>query len=331
MAEVVRGFEIIAGYGLESTAAPNTEVAVTQKIRLLSESFQRQYTHIQDPSLQGDAGMTKPDQGVAQIGGSLTVGWDYTADNQLLRQFFGTFTTGATTVTPNQYQFAQVQDDITGSLAIGKQNDVFSYTGTKFHSMQIAGQAGEAVTLQFDGFAMGETINSATNTTAVLGGLSAPPARVLFHHCADNFRIGDLANTLTSDDGFKPSGFTIQVNRQGTQFHTNTQLPEQSRENGFASVDVTLSFPTYTSTQWTQWHIDHTALQLQARFVNPAATDQTETIRLVKLYVVNAPVPVSAPGLVAQTVTLTGHHDLESANLSTEFGFTEPIRIVETI
>lgn len=330
MAEV-RGFQVLAGVGIESTAAYGTEVVATQRLRLLNETFKLQYTHIADEYVSGEAASAPPDQGVQQISGQVTVDWDYTEGHLLLRQFFGTFTTGATTATANAYTFDQTQDDIGLSLSFDKINDVFTYRGTKFHQLALTANAGEAVQMALDGFAVGEVINSTTNTTAALAALGAPPARILYHHCADNFRIGDHANTLTSDDGVQPSTFSLTINRQGTQFWTNTQAPEQSRENGFSSLDLSLTLPIYNSTQWTTWHQSHTALQCQIRFVNPAATDQVKTLQLNNLRVVDAPVPTGGPALIPQTVTLTGHHDLAGSNLSTEFGFTAPLRLQETI
>ena len=326
---ILRGFDAIAGIGSETTSAPNTEVAVTQKLRIISESWNPLYNPIEQEALVGSAGMARSEQGILTVGGQLVTDWTYTTGaDLLLSKFFGLFT-AQTSVADGFYTFLDNLDDITFTYSIHKLVSTWTYTGGKFGQLQIAGAPGQPMRLTQDGFGMGFSLASTTNTTAVLDALSEPDARLLFHHLCDAFLIGDQADSLTSDDNWKINNFQLTLNRNHTQFHTQCQNPEQSRENGFFSAQLQVTLPLYEDNQFRTWHASHTPLQMQATWTKAGTSNTRKRLRLPMGFVTDAPVPVNGPGLIPRTVNISFYHDLAGDNDTTEFNFSEVCRLYQ--
>lgn len=325
---ILRGVDAIAGVGSETSGAPNTEVAVTQKLRLISETWNPQYQPIEQEALLGAAARARSDQGILVVAGQLVTDWTYDTNDILLRKFFGTYTTSIGSA-DDFYTFDDTLDDLTASLAFHKQVGIWAFTGCKFSQLQISGAPGQPLRLTLDGFGMNFSLASTTNTTAVLDALSEPSSRVLFHHLTDAFLLGDHADSLTTADNHKINTFALTLNRGMTQFHTQSQAPEQARENAHVAAQLQFTLPLYDTNQFRTWHASHTALQLEVTALKTGTADTRKRLRFPMCFVANDPVPVSGAGLAAHTVTLNLYHDLAGENLTTEFDFSEVVRLYE--
>lgn len=312
-----RGFQTQASVASETVY--NTEVATTTKLRYISDSLDKQFEPIENEMLGGIGSMSTSDQGIASVGGDLLTEWDYRLADILFTRFFGDLTTGAFTLT-------DTIDGLGYTLALGKVVEEHVFTGCKASQLVLSGAPGQAMRCAWSLLPQDRVLGSVLNTQASLDAIVEPAAaRVLFHHLA--FWIGDTVDILASGDAIKINQFQLTINRNLSQFHANSQTPEQALEDGFQMVELQFTTPLYEDNFFITAHAAHTPLQMKATWTRSATT---KILRAPNMYVVSAPVPVAGPGLVPRTVTVRLYNDLANINSAADMTFVEPLKLFET-
>lgn len=312
-----RGFQTQAAVAAEVTY--NLELATTTKLRYISDTMNKQWEPIENEMLAGIGSMSTSDQGLASVGGDLLTEWDYRLADTMFTKFFGDLTTGAFTLT-------DIIDGLGYTLALGKVVEEHVFTGCKASQLVLSGAPGQAMRCAWSLLPNDRVLGSTLNTQAVLDAIAEPAAaRVLFHHLA--FWIGDTADILVIGDAIKVNSWQLTINRNLSQFHANSQTPEQALEDGFQMVELQFTTPLYEDNFFITAHAAHTPLQMKATWTRSTTT---KIIRAPNMYVVSAPVPIAGPGLVPRTVTLRLYNDLANINASADMTFVEPLKLFET-
>jgi hypothetical protein len=317
-----RGFQQIMGLKAETTLG--TAVAVNYKVPFVSDTFDQQFTHIQNAALVGSGAPLNSIQSVRHVPGGFTAYLTYDLIHPVLKHFFGNYTPVAG-AGDERYVMQETLDGLGLTVAINKQVSVHEYAGFKVGEFTLTGTPADGIRYSVAGMATARSLSSVLNTSGVLAALAEPATSARFTDLT--LRIGDLADALAAGDNTPVSGFSLSINRNLQQDEVNSNTLLEALESNFRQGTLTLNVPRYTTDQWKTWHDNHTVLQAELAFDN--GTDPYKKVRLAQLQVVSAPTPTSGPGLLPITVTLSLHNNLNNANTQTGFTFDAEIEIVE--
>lgn len=204
--------------------------------------------------------------------------------------------------------------------------DRTAYAGMKTSQMVISGASGGILQVVCTTMASSIVLNSSTNTIAVVTALAEPPARYLYHHGAGAMLVGDQANALVSGDNLKITGFSLTINRNLVQYHTQTVTPEEPVENDYQEVLLALNHPVVKDTEaFRAWQAAHTPLQAQFTFTRGS---NTKIIRISNILTDPFDINVGGAGLVNYDTVLRCHDNAAGDNPN--MTFTGALEIEET-
>jgi len=319
-----RGFDAIMGVGKESTWG--TAVAATQKVPFISETLSKIFTPIQNPSLVGVASPRQSDQGVLVADGGFTAMMTYKTRDFAFEQFFGTYTP-STTAAPHAYTLNDTVDNKALTVAHEKTVSVHEFAGFKPSQLTVTGTPGDGVQYTMDGMAKNQSLTSTLNTSAVLSTLAEPATNIKFHEGV--FSLQTVGSTVALV-AYAHSAFSLTVNRQHEASEVNSQNRLEPKENNFRESLLSVTLPRHTTDQFQTWHDSHQKLFGKLKFTDTSTQAHVKEFRLNKLIVEQAPANVDGPGFIAVEVQFRLFNDLENDNTSTEFTFSEEIKLFES-
>ncbi len=315
------GTKAIMGVKKQTVYATPLAVSSTgDKVPLLSEGIEFDYTDVLHEYLFGNAGIPGRQRVFEPVSGSIECEIPYTEKNGT--EFVSASVLIALAMGTATWDAAQTSNRITllddlnvfGTIAVDKGHHatkVWEITGAMVNSMTLSGSAEESLKGSFDIIAYDMAIDNSTNTVSLLAGMpNDVPTLVLFKDFT--FRIGDQAGALGDGDRVNLSAFSLSLNNnlsppeQSTieTGHTDQKQTLQPVRNGFREVTLEITIPRYDADTFIDFLTNDTNLQADLLGTHPSAGGTEFDIIMPNLKVESISAPIAGAGLVVQTVTL---------------------------
>jgi hypothetical protein len=304
------GVGFLGKLGAGDESSYGTEVLVTQMLPMMSEKLTYDPKLLRSMAMEGRPQTRQADQGTIDIKGDVVTAFRYQLDNMLLRNWFGTLTSG-------KYTHIGQTEGKSMTLAIDKSVSVWTFTGCKISKLVLDAKP-DAVTLT--GTIIANLLNQASvvNTAAVMAALINPAKNVMFHHM--RIRVGTHAAALDSSNDIGVTELKLTLDRpMATLFTNQSQGHVEAFENAFPAHVLELKIPRYQSDIWEGWLTANTRLQVEIQFTDGVNT-KTIYIPNYQLDSVQAniagagAIPLDIKGMVTEaedsvtdtTISLTG-------------------------
>lgn len=316
------GYLTRTGVGKETTYG--TAVNATQLVPTLQLNIDDVHGHLLDNSLVGSNFQITPELGMVDMPFTWSCNARYTLSNLLLENFFGTL--------------ASLRYSLLGStegkgLTIASDHVVSVHEARGCKLTQLVMTWGpDGVVYSGAGFAQTLVRTGTENTAAELAALINVDKRLKMAPDL-TVRLGIATTALTSgNDLTKVSGGVLTLNRQMVATHVaGTRAHLEPIEDNFLTGTLALTLGRYDTDQYKTWQEAGTILAARLFFDAEASTRAQEWL-LPGLTIINAPNPITGPGLLPQTIDMmvnvrqysyaaatisavaSGSHLLDSAN-----------------
>lgn len=304
--------------GIEIESSWGTAAAVASVMPFTSEGINRSIAKIEAMYLDGNAGKKALYNSVVSalgdLSGEIPLNYLHTRGLEyLLWAFAGGNGSDGGGSGYLQYKLSNtVGNSLT--LAFNKSVSCWEISGAKVNTLEVSGNAGEAV--KFTANMIARNIlrtgdAGITNTISGVNALSAlgDPDLAMFDDLV--FRIGDQANALGSGDQYAISSFSISMNNNlseptfptVTSSRTNSLLTIEPLRNGFREITFNITIPRYESDQFFSWLNADTALQ--ADFKITTASSHILNFLFPNIRITEVTAPIGGPELNTLSISCT--------------------------
>lgn len=320
--ETAKGWHTKAGVKYQDAYGTPVAVGTGNQFRFNDEQIQTVIEQHPDPGIDGRPGYGKPISGLTRISGRMSAYlkyWD--AIHALLKGAFGS------TSMPQHmglYAYAdnfELDDTLEGmffTMIFDKQVKIWEYEGVKVDGVEISCAAGGRARISFD--LIGHSLNrdSVVNTQVEVNQLTYldapnPSGYLVFDHLACLINETDEA-ALGSGDVVPIRSFSLSIrNGLGRDIYEsgNNSLITQPRRESKRSVVLRIELGRYradgSDDVWLEAYQNSTLLKAKLYFVGPligGAFYNQFNLYFPNLTIIEAPRPVTGPGLVPAALTM---------------------------
>lgn len=324
-----KGFDALAAFGKAATWGTAVSVNVANALsKIVSENVSTTVEYIPDESLSGSPWKQAFDIGLHNNSGTIDVEGKYYGLELLLAM---SFYRASTPVIANKQPsgnrpYAYYMDfrlpivtsgvDTDGyffTMAIDKSISVWEYDSVKVQSLQISGEAGRRVRLQFGLLARRMRNTGQVNTT--LSSATEPLPRIYIVFSDAKFRLNAQSGSALANgtDQFYPSAFEINLANGLDPIVTSENDPyiDEPTRNEFGVVSGTFTIPTYSNDTNVTSFLAGTKSKADIKFISstqiPAVGGGSYyyafNIFLPQIQITEASRQVAGPGRIPGTVS----------------------------
>jgi len=315
--EIGSGFEAICG--MKKEAAWAGVQAVTVALPFLKESYTHEYEQIKDEVCRGHAGVS--DAAIGNQKAVITPTFNLTYEDLDILLALGMGASGVPSVSSGAYFINNLTllDNlpITNSctLAIHKNVSVWEYLGCIPNTIKISGSANNPLELETELIASSLSLDSATNTLAILAALSTVDLAGKVMMSDLTFKIAAQATTLAAEDyGIDSFEFILNNNLAVDQFDNKEKTIIQPRRTGNREVLFNFTVPRYEADLYADWGISGARLNAQLSF---ASGSYRFIINIPNLRILPVQIPVEGPGLMGQKIEAVCNRDIPLGSRAT--------------
>lgn len=310
----MNGVQSQAGYAAATSWTQvhinSSPVALTQKMRLVSESISESYDKLRSAALVGTAAEHEFVNGVCVISGEVVVELSYN-DDEILEYCMGSVAGGVYTLTSPLSKVFHMTIDKGGVLR-------YYYAGCKVNSFTISGDGGgeSPVTLS-----MNITVREVSTGSALFPALTAPNQPVMFRDLSYAY-IGDQANALGAGDMIPVKSFEISCDhalQTDAKDSTSAVYVLEPLNNGFRVVSIKLGLARYNTANnptgsISLWRSAGTRLQAQLSLVSGG---DSFTINIPEAKITSGgDWNVGGPGMISSDVTLGCYRNIHNTPMA---------------